>query len=99
MLGASSFTAKSSRSSRRWSSRACLNDNDDDDDENARAGKVDEESESSDEEMAWDRTRIWGAWEAVHAAALGRKSQREAFPWKDPVRFEGGTGTENYYFL
>ena len=94
-LGTSPAAARGSRS-RRWSIRGSLNDNDYDDD-NASAGKVDEESDVSDEEMAWDRTRIWGAWEAVHPAALGRKSQREAFPWHDPIRFEGGTGDDKKY--
>lgn len=88
-LGASSAAAKGSR---RWSGRAGLRD--DDEDDNASAEEMDDESDASDEEMAWDRTRIWGAWEAVHPAALGRKSQREAFPWKDPIRFEGGTGDD-----
>lgn len=45
-----------------------------------------------DSDVAWDRTRVWGAWEAVHPAALGRASQREAFPWQEPFRFGGGAG-------
>jgi len=87
--------AKGTRS-RRFQRRSRAGFHEDFDDDEASAGEVDdEESDVSDEDMAWDRTRIWGAWEAVHPAALGRKSQREAFPWHDPVRFEGGTGDLN----
>ena len=34
--------------------------------------------------------RVWGGWETVHPASMGKLSQREVFPWKQPYRFMGG---------
>lgn len=63
-----------------------------DDASEAREARADESDAFDDREMAWGRTRVWGAWDGVHPAALGATSQRHAFPWHAPCRFQGGAG-------
>ena len=56
----------------------------------AEKGKNKAEKWGGERCQTWNRNRIWGSWDVVHPASLGKMSQSEVFPWQNIYLYQGG---------